>query len=172
MDIAFPTASKHGYEMLKHAFVMSVGPENYGVIRNGKVVERHETSFGESFGLAFRSMIAAGPSSYVVYSERVPVTWWDHLKHDLLAMLRVAPPLYDTDDLDGDELAAGRQGTLIGPRWKKVAWRLLGYQTRSIATQEEHKHLCPHVDIDFKENPAPHYEWLLSQVEQREATDG
>lgn len=159
------TQQSHGYEILKHAFAVSVGPENYGLIRNGKVMERAEATYGEAFGLAFRSMIAVGPCSYVVYSEQVPVTWWDHVKHDLLAWLHISAPIYDYDELDGDELAAGKEGFLIGPRWKRTAWLLLGYQTCSISTQEEHRHLCPHVDIDFRENPAPHYKWLLTQVE-------
>jgi len=158
------TQQPHGYEVLKHAFAISVGPENYALVRNASAIERNEDSYGEMFGIAFKSMIAAGPCSAVIYSRQVPKTWWDHLKMDLLAWLKVERPLYDDDKLDEDDLVQGKSGPLIGHVWKCVLWHLLKFNTETIATREEHKHLCPHVDIDFKENPAPHYEWLLKEA--------
>ena len=160
-----------GYEVLKHAFAISVGPENYGVIRNGTGIERREEHYGEMFGLAFKSMIAAGSGFTVTSTRQVPKTWWDHVKHDFLVWLKVGPPQYDWEELCEDEIARGEIGPLIGPPWKKTVWELFRFNVEIISICEEHKHLCPHIDIDFRQQPSPHYRWLLEGTTPSQSQD-
>lgn len=148
------------WRVLKHA-ISFFPPEDYGLIRNAQVLRRQESNYGEALGMALKSMVVAGEHySWVTGTVMVPESWWDHLRHDLLKALKIEAPVYDYDDLTNEDRDAGKEGELVSPRWRAALWRWLRPEYRVISTHEDHVHVCPHIDADYRTNPKPHFDFL------------
>lgn len=145
---------------LKHAVGQHIDPRNYGVTTNLEVVFRQEDAYGEMFGVAIKTMIAAGdpydcPQEY----HYVPATWWDHLKVALF------PSLAEVGRVKQ------RAGYVMGavfeelgiPGWAQGLATFFAPRMTELPLYVERIHVCPHADVDFKENPEPHVRHLLER---------
>jgi hypothetical protein len=75
-------------------------------------------------------------------TRTVPVTWRDGLKLDLAA-----------------RLSAGRLGRLECVR-RLVAAIHRSAHTEAIETQVRVYHICPHIDVKFRDEPSIHLDWI------------